>query len=342
MFKSQKVKAFFVALMMLTTAIFSACGNDKAPEAKDDKTDKEKPVVIGTMNLVNGDLIAQYEKWYENELGMKVKVIHFDSGKDVISALASNSIDIGEAGTSPAALAISNNLDIKVIFVGDVIGAAETLVAKNDSGISSVKDLAGKKVATPFASTAHYSLLNALKLAGMTETDCQLLDLQPDDIFAAWQRGDIDAAYVWYPVLGRLMETGKSITNSEELASKGIVTADLVVARTPFIEEHPDVVKKFIEIQLKANDMILDEPQKAAKEIASVLEISEKDAAEQITQFKYLKANDQIEILEKLMAKTLKDTADFLVEQKSIKTAPSLEDFNTKVTAEFVKNVSAK
>lgn len=342
MFKSQKVKAFFVALMMLTTAIFSACGNDKAPEAKDDKTDKGKPVVIGTMNLVNGDLIAQYEKWYENELGTKVKVIRFDSGKDVISALASNSIDIGEAGTSPAALAISNNLDIKVIFVGDVIGAAETLVAKNDSGISSVKDLAGKKVATPFASTAHYSLLNALKLAGMTETDCQLLDLQPDDIFAAWQRGDIDAAYVWYPVLGRLMETGKSITNSEELASKGIVTADLVVARTPFIEENPDVVKKFIELQLKANDMILDEPQKAAKEIASVLEISEKDAAEQITQFKYLKANDQIEILEKLMAKTLKDTADFLVEQKSIKTAPSLEDFNTKVTAEFVKNASAK
>lgn len=343
MFKSQKVKAFFVALMMLTTAIFSACGNEKTPEAKDDgKTAEEKPVVIGTMNLVNGDLIAQYEKWYENELGTKVKVIRFDSGKDVISALASNSIDIGEAGTSPAALAISNNLDIKVIFVGDVIGAAETLVAKNDSGISSVKDLAGKKVATPFASTAHYSLLNALKLAGMTETDCQLLDLQPDDIFAAWQRGDIDAAYVWYPVLGRLMETGKSITNSEELASKGIVTADLVVARTPFIEEHPDVVKKFIEIQLKANDMILDDPQKAAKEIASVLEISEKDAAEQITQFKYLKANDQIEILEKLMAKTLKDTADFLVEQKSIKTAPSLEDFNTKVTAEFVKNASAK
>lgn len=342
MFKSQKVKAFFIALMMLTTTLFSACGNDKPPEAKDGKTDEEKPVVIGTMNLVNGDLIAQYEKWYENELGMKVKVIRFDSGKDVISALASNSIDIGEAGTSPAALAISNNLDIKVIFVGDVIGAAETLVAKNDSGISSVKDLAGKKVATPFASTAHYSLLNALKLEGMTETECQLLDLQPDDIFAAWQRGDIDAAYVWYPVLGRLMETGKSITNSEELASKGIVTADLVVARTPFIEEHPDVVKKFIELQLKANDMILDEPQKAAKEIASVLEISEQDAAEQITEFKYLKANDQIEILEKLMAQTLKNTADFLVEQKSIKVAPSLEDFNTKVTAEFVKSASTK
>ncbi len=321
--------------MLAMTALFSACGGDTS--GKDTSKDSENTVTIGTMNLVNGDLIAQYEKWYESELGMKAKVIKFDSGKDIISALASNSIDIAEAGTSPAALAISNNLDIKVIFVGDVIGEAETLVAKKDSGISSVKDLAGKKVATPFASTAHYSLLNALKLEGMTETDVQMLDLQPDDIFAAWQRGDIDAAYVWYPVLGRLMEDGISVTNSAQLADKGVLTADLVVARTPFAEKNPDVVKKFIALQLRANDMILDDSAKATKEIAAILEISEKDAAEQITQFKYLKADDQKKILDESMAKTLKDTADFLVEQKSIKTAPTVEEFSARVTSEYLK-----
>ena len=333
---TKKFKFLLVAVMMLAmTALFSACGGDTS--GKDTSKDSENTVTIGTMNLVNGDLIAQYEKWYESELGMKAKVIKFDSGKDIISALASNSIDIAEAGTSPAALAISNNLDIKVIFVGDVIGEAETLVAKKDSGISSVKDLAGKKVATPFASAAHYSLLNALKLEGMTETDVQMLDLQPDDIFAAWQRGDIDAAYVWYPVLGRLMEDGISVTNSAQLADKGVLTADLVVARTPFAEKNPDVVKKFIALQLRANDMILDDSAKATKEIAAILEISEKDAAEQITQFKYLKADDQKKILDESMAKTLKDTADFLVEQKSIKTAPTVEEFSARVTSEYLK-----
>lgn len=333
---TKKVKSLLAMVMMLAmTALFTACGGDNNQGG--DKDSKSDTVVIGTMNLVNGDLIAQYEKWYENELGMKAKIIKFDSGKDVISALASNSIDIAEAGTSPAALAISNNLDIKVIFVGDVIGAAETLVAKNDSGVATVKDLAGKKVATPFASTAHYSLLNALKLEGMNETDVQMLDLQPDDIFAAWQRNDIEAAYVWYPVLGKLMENGISVTDSAKLAEKGVLTADLVVARTPFAAKNPEVVKKFIALQLKANDMILDDPAKAAKEIASVLEISEKDAAEQITQFKYLKADEQKKILDENMAETLKSTADFLVEQKSIKTAPSLEDFKARVTSEYLK-----
>ena len=330
------MKKILSALLAMTlTLMFAACGEENKPVETKNQTDDT--VIIGTMNLVNGDLIAQYEKWYESELGVKTKIVNFKSGKEVITALAADKVDIVQAGTSPTALALSNSIDIKVIFVGDVIGAAETLVARNDSNINGVKDLAGKKVATPFASTAHYSLLNALKLEGMTESDVELLDLQPDDIFAAWQRGDIDAAYVWYPVLGRLLENGKSVTNSEELADKGVVTADLVVARTAFAEKNPDVVKKFVALQIKANDVILNDSAKAAKEISSVLEISEQDAAEQITQFKYLKADEQIKYLNESMAKTLKDTADFLVEQKSIKTAPSLEDFASHITSEYLK-----
>lgn len=334
MFKGRSLSSIIFAVMMILSlsTLFSGCGEEKSG----DELGSEDTVVIGTMNLVNGDLIAQYEKWYESELGVKAKVIHFNSGRDIIAALASKSIDIGEAGTSPAALAISNNLDIKVIFVGDIIGAAESLVVKNDSGIASVKDLAGKKIATPFASTAHYSLLNALKLEGMSESDVRLFDLQPDDIFAAWQRGDIDGAYVWHPILGRLLEDGKSITNSAKLAEKGVVTADLIVAGTSFAEKNPELLKKFVAIQLKANDVILNDPEKAAKEIASVLEISEEEVAEQIKQLKYLKADEQIEYLNNSMAKTLKDTADFLVEQKSIQAAPSLEDFSSKVTSEFI------
>lgn len=325
-----------VFFLLLTTFIFCSCGSEQSEETN---TEKDTVVTIGTMNLVNGDLISQYEKWYENELGAKVKVIKFDSGKDINAALASNSIDIGQAGTSPAALAISNGLDIDVIWVGDVIGAAETLVARKDSGVNSVKDLVGKKVGTPFSSTAHYSLLNALKLAGVDENSVTILDLQPDDIFAAWQRGDIDAAYVWYPVLSRLMENGIAITDSKQLAQQGVVTADLVVVRRPFAEKHADIVKRFIALQIKSNDMINNDRTKAAKEVAAVLEISEDDASEQLSQFEYLTPEEQLHYLNDSLANTLKDTADFLVEQKSIKSAPDLKTFKSRVTAQFMQDV---
>ncbi|MDT5326803.1 MAG: taurine transport system ATP-binding protein [Mycobacterium sp.] len=54
---------------------------------------------------------------------------------------------------------------------------------------------------TPFASTAHYSLLAALAQNQLSASDVRLVDLQPQAILAAWERGDIDAACTWLPTL---------------------------------------------------------------------------------------------------------------------------------------------
>ncbi len=320
----------------------AACGNSgdqsssqQASSSVAQSSDSDV-VNIGTMNLVNGDLIAQYEKYYEKELGVKVNIVNFKSGKDVNTALAAGSVDITELGSAPVALGISNKLDYKVFWVGDVIGTAESLIAKNNSGINSIADLKGKKVATPFSSTSHYSLLNAIKQAGLSESDVKILDLQPNDIYAAWQRGDIDAAYIWYPVQSQLLQDGKRITSSEELASKGILTADLNVVRSDFAAKHPDVVTKYVKAQIKANDILLNNKDQAVKDISSILEISPEDAADQITQFKYLTANEQLDYLKKL-PDTLKSTADFLVEQNSIKEAADLNTFKDRVTTEFIE-----
>lgn len=343
----------FLSLVLAVSVLtaFTACGtgadsSSASSEGEDSEATEEvaeeatadsgEVVNIGTMDLVNGDLIAQYEKYYEEELGVEVNLVKFDSGKDVNTALASGSIDISELGSSPTALGISSDVDYQVFWIGDIIGSAESLVVKNDSGIETVSDLVGKKVATPFASTGHYSLLNALKLEGVSESDVTILDLQPDDIYAAWLRGDIDAAYVWYPVLGKLLEDGKIITGSDKLAEQGVVTADLNVVRTEYAEAHPDIVVNYVKAQIKANDVLLNDPETAANEISEILEISVEDAADQITQFKYLTADEQLEQLATL-GETLKSTADFLVEQDSIKSAPELEVFESKINTSFIE-----
>jgi len=67
---------------------------------------------------------------------------------------------------------------------------------RNGSGINSPQDLIGKKVATPFASTSHYSLLGALQHWKIKTNQIRLLNLKPPESNAAWRRGDIDAAFV--------------------------------------------------------------------------------------------------------------------------------------------------
>jgi taurine transport system substrate-binding protein len=326
----KKIISLLLAVVLsLSVLAFTGCGSDSS--------EKATVVNIATMNLVNGDLIAQYENYYEDELGVKVKLVNFDSGKDVNAAIASGSIDIAELGSAPTANGLSSNLDYEVFWVGDILGSAESLAVKNSLKAKDITDLKGKKIATPFASTSHYSLLNALKLAGVSEDEVTLLDLEPDDIYASWQRGDIDAAYVWYPVLGQLLEDGTTLTDSGKLADQGVVTGDLNIVRTDFAKSNPDVVTNYVKAQIKANDILNNDKEKAAKEVASVLEIEEDDAAEQITQYKYLTADEQIDFLNNELASTLKQTADFLVDQKSITSALDESEFQNKITTEFIE-----
>lgn len=338
--KARWSAGILIALLIFTFAL-TGCGNSK----KEEKTEtKAESIKIGTMDLVNGDLVARAEKYYEEELGVEVEVVNFDSGKDVNTALAAGSIDVSELGSNPTALGIANDIKYDVVYIGDIIGSAESLAVKNSSNIKSLKDLKGKKVATPFASTAHYSLLNALKQEGVSESDVELLDMEPDDINAAWKRGDIDAAYVWYPVLNNLLEDGTILTGSDKLAEKGIVTADLVVAREDFAKENPDLVTNYIKALNKANELDQTDRDKVIEDIASILNISKDDAEFQRDGFEWISGEDQLkeEYLGGYIAQVLKNTADFLVEQKSIKEAPDLETYQEHVDTSYLEDALGK
>ena len=74
--------------------------------------------------------------------------------------------------------------------------------------------------------------MSLLKLEKIEEKELTILDLQPQDMVAAWQRGDIDGGYIWYPNLPKLVESnGKILITSADMAERGVVTADLGVVR---------------------------------------------------------------------------------------------------------------
>ena len=96
----------------------------------------------------------------------------------------------------------------------------------------------GKKVATRFVSTSHYSLLFALSNAKVDPTKVNILNLQPPEIAAAFTRGDIDGAYVWDPFKAKARETGKVLINSAEVAKLGGPTFVAWIARKDFAASH--------------------------------------------------------------------------------------------------------
>lgn len=336
----REIIVLLIAVILLISA--TACRASKADQTKENK--KVKEIKIGTMDLVNPDLVARKEKYYEKQLGIKVKIVKFDSGKDVNTALAAGSIDASELGSNPTALGIGNGLNYDVIYIGDIIGSAESLVVKNNANVNSVSQLKGKKIAVPFASTSHYSLLNALKQAGLKESDVKLLDLEPNYIHAAWKRGDIDAAYVWYPVLNNLVKDGKILTGSDKLAKQGIITADLVVARRDFAKSNKNLVVRYIKALNQANDLDQKNKEQSIKDISEILNISESDAKFQRNGFEWIDGKKQLskEYLGENIANVLKNTADFLKEQGSIKKSPTLKEYKDHVQTKYLKEALEK
>jgi taurine transport system substrate-binding protein len=254
-------------------------------------------ITIGYQQVPNGDLIVKHDKLLESAFGPSVKIDWklFDSGGAVNEAVAAGAVDIGLVGSSPTSRGISTGIPYEVPWIFDVIGKAEALVVKGDKGINSIADLKGKTIATPFASTSHYSLLAALQEAGLSDKDVKVIDSAPDAIFAAWKAGQIDGAYVWNPNLAKLVsDNGKVLITSEDLAKKGKTTYDLAIVTTKFAQQYPGAVQTWLDQQNAAVKEIRSDPAKAADSVAAELNISAADAKDQLSQLIFLDASQQV------------------------------------------------
>ncbi len=205
-------------------------------------------VTIGYQGMMNPWKHVIAEKQLEQATGVDIEWRRFDSGAKVITAMASGDIDIASAGSSPIAAAISRGVDIELVWILENISEAEALVVKDESNILAPQDLKGKTLGVPFVSTTHFHALFALEQFGLSDKDVKLLNMQPNAISAAWIRGDIDAAFIWDPVLGRLKEDGHVLVSSGDLSKWGKATFDGMVVSKEFSAENADFIATMIKL----------------------------------------------------------------------------------------------
>lgn len=220
----------------------------------------DKEVTIGYQLVYNPHASAILDGTFEKATGYKIKWRKFDSGAKVINAMASGDVHISLAGSSPIAAGVSRGLDIELIYIYEDIASAEAMVVRNGSGIVSPQDLKGKKLGVPFVSTTHFHTLFALEQFGINPKEVKILNMQPPAIAAAWERGDIDAAFVWDPALGRIKETGKVLITSGTLSTWGKATFDGCVANKTWAAANPEFMVKYIKTLAEVDASYRDNP----------------------------------------------------------------------------------
>jgi taurine transport system substrate-binding protein len=305
----------------------------------------DKPLTIAYQATVEPSKVAQADGAYEKALG-PIQWRKFDSGADVIAAMASGDVQIGYVGSSPLAAAAARKLPIQCFFIVGLIGDAEALVVRKDGSVTEPAKLVGKKIAVPFVSTTHYSLLAALKHWQIDPKTVQILNLRPPEIAAAWLRGDIDAAYIWDPALGKIRPTARVLTTSTEVATWGAPTFDAWIVRRDYAEAHPDRVTAFARItgaayaayRNDANGWITATG--AAQKIAKLTGANAAEVPQLLTGYRFPTLAEQAaaSLLGGGTGKAIADTAAFLKTQGKVPTV--LDDYTPYINARFVRDAT--
>ena len=299
-------------------------------------------VIIGHFGSPTPMQVARAAGTFDAATGWTIEWRQFGSGTEVIAAMASGDVQVAELGSSPLAIGTSQGLEIQLFMIAQGLGTAESLIATKTSGVTKIEDLKGKKIAVPVGSTAHYSLMGGLSHAGIAETDVTIVNLPADQIAAAWDSGQVDAAFIWEPVQNQILQTGTFIVGADQTAAWGFPTFDGWVVNTEFAAANADAMVAFVKTMNDANMAYLADPAAWTADSAPVKTIAEVTgaAADQVPNI--LKGFTFIPLADQMApswlggaAANMKTTADFLVKAGRIDAA--IDDYAPFVNTTIVE-----
>ncbi len=309
-----------------------------------------KEVTIGYQDMVVPYRMAQEAKALETATGYKINWKQFGGGGEVIKAMASGAVQVGEVGSAGISAAVSRGEPLELFWILDDIGDAEAMIARKGSGITKVADLKGKRIAVPFNSTTHFHTMVALDQAKVNAADVKILNMRPPEVRAAWQRGDIDATFIWDPVLAEAKKDGTVVITSGQItASTGKATFDGYVANKDWAKANRDFMVKFVKIMADSDAKYRADGKNwkvGGPEIAAVAKWSgskPENVAPAMALYKFPSAKEQATAWlgggkGSIAAKALAATAEFQLSQKQIE--KMLPDYSAVVNASYAAEVA--
>jgi taurine transport system substrate-binding protein len=275
---------------------------------------------------------------YFKEVGINQSWQSFGTSSSRMSAVMSGGLDIAGTGVvSALALMARGAKQFSIIAIPESFGRVEGILARDN--IKSIQDLKGKKLGVTFASSAHMLVLDLIAKAGMTESDVEVLNVSAPELPAAMAAGQIDAAGAWTPQFDAIRkQPGVHVLADDRqfsLYQSNKVTPgpDVLVVRKAYAEKNPDTVKAYLKAYFKANGVLHDQPEAAAKSLIALTHLSEEDQIGAIKGADWYTQAQQAEILKGSYIDGLQKLAELLVTYKQIDKAPVVKDW---IDASFI------
>ena len=200
--------------------------------------------------------VAKAQGDYDKALGKKVNWVSFESGAAMSAAMVTGRIQIAlSQGASSFVMAASGGQDIQVVDIAVSYSENDNCVVATGLEIDkfSTSELAGKTVAVPLGTAAHYGFLRQMAHFGVDVTSMSIVDLSPAEGAAALSQGSVDMACGWGGALRRMLDSGNVLLSGAEKEALGILAFDVTSAPAFFIAENGDDLAKFLAVTAASN-----------------------------------------------------------------------------------------
>jgi len=220
----------------------------------------ETPLRIGTNVWIGCEPL-----YLARELGhlddKTIRLVEYPSASEVMRAFRNQAIDGMVISLDELFGLAVDGLQPRIILVADVSHGADVIVGR--TGMRTMKDLKGKRVAVESGALGAFVLSRALALNGMTAADIKIVQLESNEQPAAFLKGQIDGAVTFDPYRTQLLRAGgATVFDSTQIPGEIV---DLVAVRASVLDKQPKAVHKLLTGWFSAIDYLQHEPKDAAR-----------------------------------------------------------------------------
>ncbi len=251
-------KFFFLTVVIVITVTLSVvvCPLFQAYGQKADGQ-LEKVRLADSTLLPSAPIYVALEKRFFEREGLEISYSRFPTGKEALEAIVSGKADLATAADTPIAFQAMKDTKIYVIATLSSIENLYGIIARKDQGVSSPKDLEGKKIGVAFGTNAHFFLDSFLLFHHIPRGAVRLTNVSNEGLADAIIKGDIQAVSTWEPLLSELRtRLGTNAAFFHDDRGQLYKLTWNVAATQNFVHENPMTVNRFLRALFKAEAFI--------------------------------------------------------------------------------------
>lgn len=284
---------------------------------------QDGPLRFGIQTTIWGAvaIIAEAEKTFE-KAGANVEVVKFGSGAQARDAMIAGHIDIVSIGAPPFLIGVAKS-NLVAIGISAYAGGTLSLVASKKSGIKSVADLRGKKIASQLATATDNGFQNKIMPAyGIKKGEYEVINTKFAEHVSAMASGAVDAfaGVEPFPSVAEVEGLGTILT---DYSKYDIVPVILATNHEVLASREADLVK-FMRGWVMAADLYRKDPKKSVSIVANFF----RGRGQKMNDEVFRLAMSRMDVTTSYrpeLKKYMTDLAELLVEQKRLSEVPNID-----------------